>query len=91
MIVIYLYLIIINVISFIIYGIDKRKAKKSLWRISEATLIWFALIGGSIGAYMGMKMFHHKTKHKKFSIGVPLIFILQLLIAFILWSVFLHR
>ena len=61
------YLVIINVVTFLIYGIDKRKAVKHKYRISEKTLILMALIGGSIGALIGMKVFRHKTKHLKIS------------------------
>lgn len=75
-----IYLIIINLISFVIYGVDKNKAKKRLWRIPEATLLGLALIGGSVGAYIGMKSFHHKTKHIKFYLGVPIIFLLQVIV-----------
>ena len=60
------------------YGIDKLKAKRSKWRISEATLLWMAVIGGSIGAWLGIKIWHHKTMHKKFKYGVPAIIILQI-------------
>ena len=60
------YLIVINVVTFLVYGIDKWKAKQGSWRISEATLLMLAVIGGSIGALLGMKVWHHKTKHKKF-------------------------
>lgn len=59
-------LLVINVISFVVYGIDKLKAKKHWWRISEATLLLLAAAGGSIGAWLGMKVWHHKTMHKKF-------------------------
>ncbi len=58
------YLIVINVVTFLVYGIDKWKAKKGSWRISEATLLILAAIGGSIGALLGMKVWHHKTMHK---------------------------
>ena len=71
----------INVVTFITYGIDKYKAKKGKWRISEVALILMAVFGGSIGAWLGMKAFHHKTMHKKFYIGVPTIIILQLALA----------
>ncbi len=74
------YLIVINVVTFLVYGIDKRKAKKGSWRISEATLLILAAIGGSIGALLGMKIWHHKTMHKKFKYGFPLIFIIQILL-----------
>lgn len=67
------WLILINLTAFIAYGVDKRKAFKGQWRIPEATLIGLALAGGPVGAYAGMKVFHHKTKHAKFTIGVPAI------------------
>lgn len=71
------YILVINIITFLVYGIDKWKAKKGWWRIPETTLIILAIIGGSIGAWFGIKVWHHKTMHKKFKYGVPLIFILQ--------------
>ena len=67
------YLIVINVVTFLVYGIDKWKAKQGSWRISEATLLILAAFGGSIGALLGMKVWHHKTMHKKFKYGLPLI------------------
>ena len=76
-----IYLLIINVVAFFVYGIDKYKAKHAKWRISEATLLLLAAIGGSIGAWCGMKVWHHKTMHKKFKYGVPAIFILQVVLA----------
>ena len=79
------YLVIINVVTFLIYGIDKRKAVKHKYRISEKTLILMALIGGSIGALIGMKVFRHKIKHLKFVIGVPFILILQVAIGIGIW------
>ena len=74
------YLIIINFVTFLVYGIDKLKAKRGSWRISEATLLILAVIGGSIGALLGMKVWHHKTLHKKFKYGLPLILILQIIL-----------
>ena len=74
-------LLLVNVVTFMIYGIDKYKAKKAKWRISEATLLLLAVLGGSIGAWIGMKVWHHKTMHKKFYIGVPTITILQIALA----------
>lgn len=71
------YLVIINIIAFIVYGIDKLKAKKGKWRIPEATLLLLAIIGGSIGAWCGVKVWHHKTLHKKFRYGIPLIIAIQ--------------
>lgn len=73
-----LYLIVMNVLTFIVYGIDKQKAKRGKWRISEKTLMMLAVFGGSIGAWIGMQVFRHKTKHLLFVIGVPLIFFVEL-------------
>lgn len=75
------YLFTVNIVSFFLYGIDKYKAKRGKWRISEAMLLTMAVIGGSVGAWMGMKAWHHKTMHKKFTIGVPLVFALQVALA----------
>lgn len=72
------YLLVINVVAFFVYGIDKLKAKKGKWRISEASLLLLAVIGGSVGAWAGMKAWHHKTMHKKFRYGLPLIALLHL-------------
>lgn len=76
-----IYLIATNVVTFFVYGIDKLKAKQSMWRTREAALLLLALLGGSIGAWLGMKVWHHKTMHKKFKYGIPLIIILQLVAA----------
>lgn len=73
-----IYLIIINLFSFALYGIDKLKAKRHKWRISEAVLLIAAAIGGAVGALLGMLFFRHKTKHIKFIICVPLFLVLQL-------------
>jgi uncharacterized membrane protein YsdA (DUF1294 family) len=67
----------LNLLTFIIYGIDKLKAKNAKWRISETTLLLLAVIGGSIGAWLGLQVWRHKTQHKKFYIGIPLILTLQ--------------
>ena len=75
------YLLAVNITSFLSYGIDKYKAKKGKWRISEATLLTMAAIGGSIGAWAGMRLWHHKTMHKKFKYGIPLIIIMQIALA----------
>ncbi len=79
--IILVYLLVINVATFFTYGIDKWKAKKSKWRIREASLLCLAVLGGSIGAWLGMRTWHHKTLHKKFRYGVPAIIIIQLAIA----------
>ena len=75
------YLLAINIATFFLYGIDKYKAKKGRWRISEATLLLMAVVGGSIGAWTGMRLWHHKTMHKKFKYGIPVIIILQVALA----------
>ena len=72
------YLILMNLIAFALYGIDKRRAKQGAWRISEYTLLLVDLLGGSLGALLGMRYFRHKTRHRKFRYGVPLILLLQL-------------
>ena len=81
-----IYLAVINVVTFFMYGVDKWKARKSKWRIREAALLTLAVLGGSIGAWLGMKVWHHKTQHNKFKYGVPAIIIIQLaLIGYILY------
>ena len=79
-----IYLLTVNAIAFILMLADKRKAQKKLWRIPEATLLMSAAIGGSIGSLAGMYTFRHKTKHLKFTLGVPAILIAQIAIAFLL-------
>ena len=78
------YLLAVNIATFFLYGIDKYKARKGRWRISEATLLMMAVIGGSIGAWSGMRLWHHKTMHKKFKYGIPIIIILHVALAFYL-------
>ena len=72
------YLLIVNAAAFLLMLIDKIKAKKNLWRIKESTLMLSAAIGGSIGALAGMYTFRHKTLHRKFTIGIPLILAAQI-------------
>lgn len=72
------YLIAINAITFITYGIDKWKARKNKWRIPESTLLLLAVFGGSIGAFLGMRVWRHKTMHMKFKYGIPSILVLQI-------------
>lgn len=72
------YLIVINIITFALYGIDKKRAIRSAWRISEKTLLGMAFVGGSVGALLGMMVFHHKTKHLKFRILVPFFLVLHI-------------
>jgi uncharacterized membrane protein YsdA (DUF1294 family) len=75
------YLLLINAAAFILMLVDKRKARKNRWRIPERTLILSALFGGSIGALLGMYTFRHKTKHLKFTLGIPAILIAQISLA----------
>lgn len=76
-----IYLVIINIIGFAIMGIDKKKAENHKWRIPEKTLFFVAIIGGSIGTNLGMKVFRHKTKHSSFVIGMPAILAFQIMMA----------
>ena len=73
-----IYLAAINIVAFFLYGIDKWKAKRNKWRVTEARLLWIAVAGGSIGALLGMKVWHHKTQHAKFRFGLPAILFLQI-------------
>lgn len=72
-----IFLVVMNAITFIAFGIDKMRAKRGKWRIPEATLLTLAIAGGSIGALLGMKVWHHKTQHRRFKYGLPLILTLQ--------------
>ena len=86
-ILLYYLLFTINIVVFLVYGIDKWKAKRGNRRISEATLLFLAVVGGSIGAWLGMRVWHHKTLHKKFKYGLPLILLAQIvLIGFLVLS-----
>ena len=78
------YLIGVNLLTFIAYGIDKYKAKHKHWRISEASLLLLAILGGSPAAMLAMYLFHHKTRHKKFRYGVPAILLLQVVIVVVI-------
>ena len=78
------YLLAVNVVAFAAFGIDKYKAKRGLWRISEATLLLLAVVGGSIGALLGMRIWHHKTQHAKFRFGLPLIILAQIALIYYL-------
>ena len=78
-----IYLLVINVITFLVYGFDKWRAKRDAWRVPEKTLLLLAVIGGSIGAILGMYTFRHKTKKAKFVILVPGIIILQMALVYV--------
>ncbi|MCR4612516.1 MAG: DUF1294 domain-containing protein [Bacteroidaceae bacterium] len=84
--IILVYLVAINVATFFTYGLDKWKAKKDKWRIRETALLTLAVLGGSIGAWLGMKAWHHKTMHKKFKYGIPLILLVQIAAVVLLLS-----
>ena len=71
------YLLAVNVLTFIVYGVDKWKARRGHWRVPEATLMGLAALGGSVGAWLAMQLFRHKTQKKKFRYGVPALFVLQ--------------
>ena len=79
------YLVLVNIAAFGMYGMDKRKAIRKQWRIPEAQLLAVAAIGGSAGALLGMQFFHHKTRKWKFKIGVPVFLALQLIVYRIFW------
>ena len=86
-----MYLIAINLITFFAMYLDKRKAKYGKWRISEQTLLILAIIGGSIGGIIGMYMFRHKTKKLRFTVGFPLVLILQIILIFLIWNDFISK
>lgn len=81
-----LYLLLINAAAFLLMLIDKWKAKKNLWRISEATLMSTAILGGGIGALLGMYTVRHKTRHLRFTLGIPLILAVQIGICLFLFA-----
>lgn len=72
-----IYLIVVNIVAFIVYAFDKYQSQHDRWRISEATLLWMTVAGGGIGSLAGMYIWRHKTKHKLFTIGVPLIMFVE--------------
>lgn len=76
-----LYLLLINGIGFVLMGVDKRRAKRDQWRISEKTLFLPPLLGGTVGAILGMRVFHHKTRHWYFRYGLPALLVLQVVLA----------
>ncbi len=73
-----IYLLLVNAAAFLAFGEDKRRTKRREWRIPEATLMGLAAAGGSLGALAGMRFFHHKTRHRKFTAGVPALLIAQI-------------
>ena len=83
------YLVIINIITFFLYGVDKWKAQRVRWRIPESVLLGMAAIGGSVGAWLGMQVWRHKTQHAKFRYGIPIILIAQ--VALLVWILYRTR
>ena len=79
--VVWIYLLVINIVGFISMGVDKKKAKKGAWRVPEKTLFLFPVLGGGLGSWIGMYTFRHKTKHWYFVIGIPAIFFIELGVA----------
>ncbi|MFG6384850.1 MAG: DUF1294 domain-containing protein [Lachnospiraceae bacterium] len=82
----FIYLIVVNFLGFFLMGLDKWKAKNKKWRVSEKTFFGVSLCGGSIGTWLGMYVFHHKTRHWYFVIGIPFILLLQAIIGYLLTS-----
>lgn len=76
------YLVVVNLLSLMVYGWDKLKARRGRWRISERTLLALAFFGGSLGAWMGIKLWRHKTQHWQFAVGVPLMLALHLVLLY---------
>jgi uncharacterized membrane protein YsdA (DUF1294 family) len=87
--VVILYLIILNLVGFFSMGMDKKRAKSNEWRIKEKTLFFIAIIGGSAGSLLGMKVYRHKTKHTAFVVGMPLILIVQIILIIFLFNKFI--
>ena len=81
-----IYLTVVNFTGFAMMGIDKQKARRDQWRIPERNFFITAFLGGSLGCYLGMQVFHHKTMHKAFTIGMPVILIIQIIIPVILYG-----
>lgn len=75
------WLVAVNAATFVVYGADKSRAKKGRWRIPEKTLLLLPLLGGSVGGLLGMAVFHHKTRHWYFRLGLPLMLLLQAALA----------
>ncbi len=87
--VVILYLIILNLVGFFSMGMDKKRAKSNEWRIKEKTLFFIAIIGGSAGSLLGMKVYRHKTKHTAFVIGMPFILLVQIILIIFLFNKFI--
>lgn len=73
-----IYILLVNIVAFLIMGIDKHRAQRNKWRISESSIFAVGIIGGGLGILLGMRFFHHKTKHLKFTLGIPVEVILNI-------------
>lgn len=82
----YFYLLLVNLAGFLLFGVDKARARRHAWRIPEAQLFLAALLGGSPGCLLGMYLFRHKTRHPQFVIGIPAILLAELLAAYVVYS-----
>ena len=85
------YLLAVNVLTFVVFGLDKWKARRGRWRVPEATLLGLAAVGGSVGAWLAMRLFRHKTQKKKFRYGVPALFVLQVAAAVVLVNMLIRH
>ena len=90
-VILWVYLGVISIVGFILPAVDKIKAQQGKWRISEKSLFTVSVLGGSVAMYISMPLFHHKTKHKRFMIGIPLIIVLQLAAVFAVWYFLLQK
>ena len=90
-VILWVYLGVISIVGFILPAVDKINAQQGKWRISEKSLFIVSIIGGSVAMYISMRLFHHKTKHKRFMIGIPLIIVLQLTAVFAVWYFLLQK
>ena len=84
------YLLAVNVLTFIVYGVDKWKARRGHWRVPEASLLGLAALGGSVGAWLAMQLLRHKTQKKKFRYGVPALFVLQVVAVVLILNMILQ-
>jgi len=82
----FIYLLVINIVTFLVFIGDKQKARKKVWRVPESRLLMLALIGGSIGELIGMFVCKHKTRHLKFVVGIPFIIIIQVVMTYYIYS-----
>ena len=89
-VILWVYLGVISIVGFILPAVDKIKAQQGKWRISEKSLFIVSVLGGSVAMYISMRLFHHKTKHKRFMIGIPIIIVLQLGAVFAIWYFFIR-